>query len=409
MSNAESITEEAPIELPKVRTHPFDPPTELGSLREQRPLCRLRYPDGEVGWLVTSHALAKAVLTDARFGMRFRTMPMGDPEQWSMIFETFEKTGISIANIGELDPPEHTRYRRLLAAPFSLRGVEAYRQRIEQIVAAVLDAMEQSGPPADLVRMFATPIAAATQCVMLGARDGDGDRFLRFNEVAFSPMSTIDEVREAFREFCDYLLPMIEQKRREPADDVMSFVIGQGELSEEEIFSIVATLFIGGHGTVAAMLALGPFALLTHPDQLEALRADPASIGAAVEELLRYVPVFQTSAHTRKALEDVDLDGILIKAGESVTVSLAAANRDSNEFEHPDALDLKRSGKRHLGFGAGTHMCIGHHLARLQIRIGIGSLFERFPRLRLAVPADEVPLFSGDYFSYGLHQLPVTW
>jgi cytochrome P450 len=378
-------------------------------LREQQPVCRFRYPDGQVGWLVTSHALAKAVLTDLRFGMNWRCAPNGDPEVWALIFETFAKSGICAANFAEMDPPEHTRYRRLLAAPFSLRRIEVYRPRVEAVVDSVLDAIERSGPPADLVSAFATPIAGATQCLTLGAAEDDTYRFLRFNGVTFSPTSTLDEVRAAFDEFWGYLVPLIERKRREPADDVMSFVIGQNELSDEEIVSIIALLFIGGHGTTASQLALGAFALLTHPEQLAALRGDLDSIDAAVEELLRYVTVFQAGSHTRRALEDAQLDGALIRAGERVTVHLAAANRDPHEFEHPDALDLKRSHGRQLAFGAGMHMCIGHHLARMEVQIGLRKLLERFPTLRLAVPAEEVPYFSGDYYHYGLHELPVAW
>jgi len=398
-----------PIELPTERTAPFDLPAELARLRDERPVTRLRYPDGGTGWLVTSYDHARTVLTDGRFGMGFRRMPVGDPHVWAAVFEALEATGISVANLAELDPPEHTRYRRLLSGPFSRPEIAGYTERVQIIVDRTLDAMAAAGPPADLVSAYATPIAAATQCVMLGAAEDDGDRFLRFNEVAFHPASSIDEVREAFRQFCDYLRPLIAAKRGQPEADLMSYVLSRGDLGDDEIFSIVAQLFIAGHGTVRDTLGLTAFFVLTAGAQLRALWRDPEQVNAAVEEILRYLTIFQVSAHTRRALEDVELDGHLIRAGESVTVSLAAANRDPRHFGDPESFDLTAKASGHHGFGHGRHVCLGQHVARLQMRLALPALFERFATLALATPPDEVTLLGGDHFNYGVRDLLVTW
>ena len=414
MSSADSLTERTPIEMPKVRTHLFDPPSVLAELREREPVCRLQYPDGHVGWLVTSHRLGSTVLTDSRFGrpriegLPFGRLPLGDPVKWAEFTDAWEKSGALVANPLRFDPPEHTRLRRVLSGQFTLRRVAEHRARIEQIVANELDAMEEAGPPADLLKVFATPVSLATHCAILGVPEREGERFAGLTQSALDPRISLDETMAAYGEFIDFVQTVIEHKRREPGDDLASYVISSGELTDEEIFSTIFTLFQAGHEPTASTLALGTFALLCHPDQLEALRADPSLIDAAVEEVFRYVPVFQI-AGSRTALEDVELDGVLIKAGEDVTVSLAAANRDPEKFDHPDEFDIVRSGRGHLAFGHGIHMCVGQHLGRLELQVALAELLRRFPALRLAVPADQVPVNGGEQITYGVQELPITW
>jgi len=403
------VADLAPVAFPMKRTQLFDPPPELGSLRAEQPLCPLRYPDGEVGWLVSNYALSRALLKDSRLGMRPKAVAVGDPEVWSVVFEGLEKTGVSLANLLELDPPDHTRYRRLLGPLFTRSRVDEQRDQIEAIVTDTLDAMQEAGPPVDLVKMFATPIAASTQCVTLGAPVNDGDQFLRFPAAALSPNATEVQIRAAFQEFTDYLEPLIEQKRREPGDDIISYIVRQEELSTAEIFSIIAQLFIGGHSTVEGMLALSVFVLLTNPEQLKILRDDPSAIDKAVDELLRYATIFQIGAATRVALEDIEVGDAIIREGEGVTVSLAAADRDPDRFTEPDTLDLRREQNAHLAFGQGIHMCLGQHFARLEMKVGLSRLIERFPTLRLAVPVEAVEMAGDDELNYGVRELPVAW
>ncbi len=202
-----------------------------------------------------------------------------------------------------------------------------------------------------------------------------------------------------------YLGELVQAKRAEPTDDLLSGLTTTA-LTDEELTNIGFMLLGAGLDTTANMISLGMFALLRNPEQLAALRADPGIADHAVEELLRYLPIIPFTM--RAALEDVELDGQLVRAGETVTISLPAANRDPSKYTDPDTLDLFRSTSGHLGFGHGVHQCLGQQLARVEVQVALPALINRFPTLRLAVPADEVPLRT-DMAIYGVHRLPVTW
>ena len=325
------------------------------------------------------------------------------------IEEALGGAGAFAGDLLHLDPPEHTRLRRLLAGPFSIRNISDHREDIERIVDRLLDAMVTAGPPADLKSAFAIPVSLATHCLLLGIPERDGQRFGQMLGVAVDPASTADDVIAEFRSFSDYLRPILARKRVGHADDLMSLIAKTPGLTDDEVFSLVLMLFLSGHDTTATMLALGTLVLLQYPRQLALLRADPATIGPAVEELLRYLTIFQAGAFTRIAREDVTFDGVTIRAGDSISVSLAAANRDPARFESPDVLDIARTEGGHLAFGQGPHMCVGQHLARLEIQVGLTRLFERLPSLRLATPFENVPFLSGQHLVYGVQQLPVVW
>jgi cytochrome P450 len=410
MTGTHPIAEHAPVELPTVRTHPFDPAPELALLREQRPLCRLHYPGDQLGWLVTSHALARAVLADPRFSVRVHLRAHGDTDKLAEIHEKFrEQVGegaMEAGNLLALDPPEHTPLRRLQAGYFTVRRAIERRPGIERIVASRLDAMQQTGPPVDLVETFAFPVHSLTICDLLGFPDTDLETFDRRPQVMRDREASADEAAAAAREFFDYVRSAIEQKRAQPTDDVLSDLVSTRELTDDELIGVAFML----SGTATAnMLALGTFALLYDPERWETLRADPSLIEKAVEELLRYLTVFQPSPVGRTALEDVEFDGITIKAGEHVTVSLAAANRDPEKFADPDRFEPSRDASGHLALGHGRHMCIGQHLARVELQVGLTGLIQRFPTLRLAVPVDDVPLYSDEHEIYGVHHVPVRW
>jgi cytochrome P450 len=220
---------------------------------------------------------------------------------------------------------------------------------------------------------------------------------------------SIDQVTEATEEFRRYLQEVVARKRAEPGNDLMTHIIETGDFTDDEILGILVLLFVAGVDTTASMLATGTFALLCHPEQLEIMRADPTSIDVGVEELMRYLTVFNIGSLTRTALEDVEVDGEVIRAGELVSVSLLGANRDGERFEQPDELDLHRGGKGQVGFGHGVHVCLGQHLARLEMRIAFARLLERFPTLRLAVPTEEVPLSGDGALTFSVRALPVAW
>jgi cytochrome P450 len=402
-------TSPSAIELPVERQAIFDPPAELSALREQRPLCRLKYRSGEVGWLVTSYELARAVMTDARFILGgHKAFPIQDQAQFTTLVETFERMG-GVASLLLLDAPDHMRIRRLLVGDFSVSKVGELKPHINRIVEERLDAMEQAGPPVDLVKEFAEPVALLTHCALLGLPEQESVRLSTVNRAVTDPDSPPASVEAAILECCDYLTSLFARKRAEPQDDLLSRLLASEELTEGELLSLTVDLFNAGVDTVVTMLASGPFALLCHPDQMAALQAEPDSIDLAVEELMRYLTVFKVGALTRTAREDIELEGETIRAGECVTVSLAAANRDPARFEEPDVLDLDRSARGQMGFGHGPHVCLGQHLARLEMRVGIGELLRRFPTLRLAVPAEEIPVAGNDRLIFSVMELPVAW
>ncbi|WP_435156444.1 cytochrome P450 [Amycolatopsis sacchari] len=378
---------------------PFDPPAELSKLREKRPLSRLEYPDGHLGWLATSHALVREVLTDRRFSVRaeLRHLPVGAPAQ--------QPRPAPPGTFSAADPPEHTRYRRLLTGQFTVRRMRQLADHIKAITDEYLDAMERHGSPADLVEVLAKPVPAQVICELLGVPFAERDQFQEHAYALFRLDSGPEELGAAYTAVREFVRGLVTAKRSAPGDDLLSGLTAS-DLTDEELVNIGFTLLGAGLDTTANMLALGTFALLAHPDQLATLRAEESTVDQATEELLRYLSIVPFTV--RVALEDVELGGTLIKAGETVTVSLAAADRDPGKFPHPDALDLGRPTAGHVAFGHGIHQCLGQQLARVELQVVLPALVNRFPSLRLAVPSEDVPLRT-DMLIYGVHHLPVAW
>lgn len=404
MSNCVPSADTVPISLPTARSNYFDPPLELARLREEQSLRRLEYVDGHQGWLVTSYALARAVLCDARFSSRPELLrpPVGTLRASSTV-----RRAADPGDFVRIDPPEHTRFRRMLAGEFTVRKMNELRPQIESIVEGRLDAMEQAPRPVDLVQMFAVPVPMLTICELLGVPYSSRKRFERETQVMVSVASTSDEVAASVQAVTDFLYELVRDKRARPSEDLLGRLVVMGQLSDTELVGIARALLLGGHETTANMLAFGTFALLLHPAQLKALKADYSLIDNTVEELLRYLTIVQFG-RTRAALEDIELEGRVIKEGECVTVSLPAANRDPHKFAEPDEFNIIQASGGHLSFGHGIHQCIGQHLARLEMRIGLSALFKWFPQLRMAVAPEDIPL-RRQMITYGVHELPVTW
>lgn len=392
-----------PVTLPLARVRPLDPPEDLARWREEDPIRPLAYPDGHQGWLVTGHAAARAILADPRFSTRIDLLHMPIPQRAAQFRSTLRRPGFFL----RMDPPDHTRYRRLLAGQFTVRRMKLLEPRIEEITRDHLDAMEDVGGPIDLVRAFALPIPSLVICELLGVPYADRKKFQRDSAVLLSLDSTVEEVEAAMNDLLDYLDELVRRKRAEPDDDLVSGLATDTDLTDEELTGITTLLLIAGHETTANMLALGTYALLRNPAQLAAVRDKPEVVEDAVEELLRYLTVIHIGP-VRAALEDVEIDGRLIRAGESVTLSVSAANRDPERFPEPDQLDVTRHAGGHLTFGHGIHQCLGQQLARTEMRIAYPALLRRFPGLRLAVPPEEVPMRT-NMAIYGVHRLPVTW
>ncbi|MEU2660287.1 cytochrome P450 [Streptomyces sp. NPDC007325] len=375
---------------------PFDPPAELLDAREHGPISRLTHPGGMPGWLITGYDLVRSVLADPRFSSRKDLLNVVDFE-------------IPPAPPGEfllMDDPEHARYRKPLVGKFTVRRMRLLTERIEQVTAECLDAMAEAGPTADLVAAFAKPIPTIVICEILGVPYEDRASFQQQIDTFMGGEVSDEELIAAYTATQEYLARLVAAKRAHPTDDVLS-ELTDSDLSDEELKGISLILLAAGFDTTANMLALGTFALLQNPEQLAALRADPSLTDGAVEELLRYLSVAKTFMRT--ALEDVEVGGQTIEAGTTVVLSYHTANRDPERFTDPGALDIRRPFDGHLAFSHGIHQCLGQQLARIEMRVAFRALIERFPTLRLAVPAEEVALRPESADIFGVKSLPVTW
>jgi cytochrome P450 len=411
---AEAIVSTLRVPLPAEliqRDKPFDPPAALLALRERGPVHRVTMRNGEPAWVITGHAEARAALADPRFTSDrseddFVTRHLPD-EVRKIIAERMFRDGFFI----NMDPPQHTRFRRLLTGQFTVRRMRDLTQHIEEIVTERLDAMLAAGTTADLVPTFALPVPSLVICELLGVPYADRATFQHWSEVAIRMDGPIEEAMAAGDRMRSYVRELIHHKRAEPTDDILSGLIhnpaADPPLTDEELINIAALLLLAGHETTANMLALGTFALLQHPDQLTALRADPTLMDDAIDELLRYLTIVHTGLF-RGTKEDLDLAGHHIPARSLVVISLPAANRDTTHWPQPEVLDVTRPRGPHLAFGHGVHQCLGQQLARVEMSVGYTHLLRRLPNLRLAVPPDQIPL-KADLFVYGVYSLPITW
>ncbi|WP_369201227.1 cytochrome P450 [Streptomyces sp. PU-14G] len=391
-----------PITAP--RPNAADPPEILRELRDEDPLRPMTFAEGRSGWLATGYSAVRAVLADSRFSAKQELMvlPVDAPGAAKGVPA---EPGAFI----RMDPPDHTKYRSNLIAEFTVRRMNQLEPRIVKVTNEALDAMEAAGPPVDLIQAFALPIPSLVMCDVFGVpAEGRAD-FEHSMAVTDSFESTREEVQAAFAKMSSYFPPLIESKRKNPTDDIFSGIVNGSEFTVEELTNIGLTLFVGGFESTTHMIGLGVYSLLTNPEQGAALRADLGLVDGAVEELLRYLSIVHRGP-IRVALEDVELEGRLIKKGEPVMMSFPAANRDPHKYESPESLDITRTARGHLAFGHGVHQCIGQQLARVEMRIAFAALFERFPGLRLAVEPGEVPL-KNQLFStiHGLQKLPVAW
>ncbi|NUW34066.1 cytochrome P450 [Nonomuraea sp. SMC257] len=399
MSNTYYRDEPVTPSLDRSPDCPFDPAPALTALRAEQPIARLAAPEGAPGvWMITGYELVRQILADPRFSSRYETH-----------YHPLAGGHLPPAPVGDLtgmDAPRHTRFRKLLAGKFTVRRMNLLTERVTEITRDRLDAMERQGPPADLVEVFAQPVPALMICELLGVPYEDRDQFQSFTQ-ALSDPGTAEAQYAAFVELGAYLRELALAKRAEPTDDLLSDLATGGDLTDEELGGVAAFLLGAGLDTTANMLALGTFALLRNPAQLTALRGDPDLAAGAVEELLRYLSV--AAIGMRGVLEDVELGGRQLRAGDTVVIAINAANRDPARFSDPDALDLRRSAAGHLAFGHGAHQCLGQQLARIEMRVAFPALLTRFPSLRLAVPAEELSLRADPSQVYGVHSLPVTW
>ncbi|MBA8825402.1 cytochrome P450 [Saccharopolyspora lacisalsi] len=398
-----TTTESTPRSYPfsaaeKLRLDPF-----YAELRKTEPLSRVQLPYGQPAWLATRYEDAKTVLADPRFS-RAAAVDNDEPRL---------RSRRPAGGILAMDPPEHTRLRKLVAKAFTVRRVERLRPRAQEIADELADGMLESGSPAELVEDFALPLPITVICELLGVPYEDRADFRDWSDAFLSTTKlTEQQVEDYIDRFQNYMAGLIERRRQQPEDDLLSALVEardeHDKLSEQELVELSVGILVAGHETTASQIPNFVYVLLTHPEQLEQLRQQPERVPEAVEELLRYVPLGVSAAFPRYALEDVELGGVLVRAGEPVVVGVASANRDEEVFSDPERFGLDHEAGPHIGFGHGPHHCLGAQLARMELQVALETLLARLPGLRFAVPEDEVPWKTG-MIVRGPLSLPVAW
>lgn len=402
-----STIDQAEFPAPRAAGCPFDPPPALQALREQTRLARVKLSTGATPWLVTRHEDQRALLLDPRV-----SSDVTRPGYPSPVVMTSETRGAPISFI-LMDDPEHARLRRMVTASFMIKRVEAMRPGVQKVVDDLLDDLLAGPKPVDLVEAFALPVPSLVICQLLGVPYADHDFFQDNSKVLINRDVSAEERFAASGRLFEYLDNLIGEKMANPADDLLSGLverIASGELTRNDAAQMGVLMLIAGHETTANMIALGTLALLEHPDQLELLRTssgDPGVVASAVEELLRYLHITH-NGRRRVALEDIEIAGETIRAGEGIILANDIANRDPAVFADPDRLDLTRDARRHVAFGFGVHQCLGQPLARMELQVVYSTLYQRIPTLKLATTLDQIP-FKHDGSVYGVYELPITW
>ncbi|MGW3265201.1 cytochrome P450 [Streptomyces sp. NPDC001056] len=404
-------TEETPLAeaVPPVRHWPaldltgtdFDP--VLTELMREGPVTRIQLPNGEGwAWLVTRYDDVRMVTNDPRFGREAvmdkpvtRLAPHFIPDRGA---------------VGFLDPPDHTRLRRSVTAAFTAKGVERVREKARGMLDELIDRLLADGPPADLTATVLSPFPIAVICELMGVPAADRHDMHEWTQLILSSAHGKEVSERAKREMGAYFSDLIGARGRSTAEDVTSLLgaaVGRGEVTLEEAVGLAVLLQIGGEAVTNNSGQMF-YLLLTRPDLAERLCSAPEIRPRAIDELLRFIPHRNAVGLSRIALEDVEIRGVRIRAGDAVYVSYLAANRDPEVFPDPEEIDFSRSPNPHVSFGFGPHYCPGGQLARLESELLVDALLDRIPGLKLAVPPEEVPFKKGALIR-GPAALPVMW
>jgi cytochrome P450 len=374
-------------------------------LRREEPVCRIQMPYGRPAWLVTTYELSKVVLGDPRFS-REASLEGDNPRESRVDYSQIPE---SIIN---MDPPEHTRIRQLLGQAFTKRRVEQMRPRARKIASGLIDDLTAAGPPADLVQGFSLALPAIVICDLLGIPESDRHQFRGWTAAMVSTSVTSpEEQQEIFLKLFTYFDGLFAQRREQPGDDLLSSLVlardNQDRLTESELRFLGITLLVAGYESTAYQITNAVYTLLTHPEQLDLLRARPQLIPDAVEELLRFM-VLGESVTPRIATADVQLGDVLIRAGEPVLTAGPSVNQDETVFDRPGEFDITRQPNPHLTFGFGPHFCPGAHLARMELQVSLEAILSRLPGLRMAGPESYLVWREGTMLR-GLTTFPLSW
>lgn len=397
------MTESAVCPIPHERDHPLQPPVGFPEALRDGPV-KMRWPNGVEAWVVSSYAGARQVLSHPGFSNRKGGHPELRTDAGEPVLDADQP-----GNINGIDGEAHMRLRRPLSRGFMVKRMNQLRPRIQQIVDEHLDVMERKGAPADLVSSLCLPLPSLVIAELLGVPPEHQELFQATAGEMFGKNGSKDEYNALAGRLAEVLAPIVAEKKDAGTnDDLIGLMANDTDFSMDELIFLCIGLLAAGHETTSNFLGLFTLHLFEKPDQLEILRRDPSRADVMVEELMRYtVGQLGGAGLTRRATEDVEVDGVLIKAGDWVSVSLHA-NLDEALCPRAGELDLEREAVSHLGFGFGPHQCLGANLARAELQIGLRSLFERFPNLRPAVPVTEMR-YRTDMITYGAAEIPVVW
>lgn len=396
-----SVGAELPsIPAPRAEGCPLAPAPAFSDWRDSEGLQAAVWK-GKPVWMISRYQDIRAALVDERLSAN------------TQLYGVQTESGETALIFPRMDDPEHQRLRRMLTRDFTFRRAEEMRPQIQELVDGFLDEMIAAGPPVDLVSKFALPVPSRVICLLLGVPYEDHEFFQKQSAAGLDSKASEEQRLQAQVALFTYMFELVARKERDPGDDLMSRLIADyvaaGELNRETAAMNGQMLLSAGHETTASMIALGTLALLQHPDAAARLREtdDQAVVAGIIEELMRYLSIVH-SLVDRVALEDVNVGGQLVRAGESVLMNLPAGNFDPAFVDQPDRLDVNRNCRGHLGFGYGVHQCLGQNLARAELQIALTTLVRRLPGLRLAVEPDQLR-FHNDKEIYGVEELPVTW
>ena len=402
------LPEPIPLHGAAYKTDPYPLYREL---RDTGPVHRVRFPSGIAAWLVTGYDAATHTLTDPRFG---KNHALGNAN-WRELASIMPEPQHSQLQVHLLhqDPPQHTVMRRLVVDAFAPRRVEALRSRFQELAEGLVDALPEHGPT-DLVAGFAARFPFQVLAEVIGLPSHLAGRFDRDWGKVVQPVGPNDPGRPRYearlRALQGYIAEVVADRHVNGGDDLLGSLVrarDEGTLSPQELDSMVFQLLVAGQEPVTNQISTMLVTLLRHPDQLARLREEPALMPRAVEELLRHDSAFELTTW-RFLAEDGDVHGTRIPAGDSVIVSLCAANRDPRRFPDADVLDLDRSPNSHLAFGHGIHFCPGAALARAELAVALGTLLSRLPGLRAAADLDELTWIPA-VLARGVDRLPVVY
>ncbi len=390
------------IDFPLAPPGTMGPPAEYVRLRAQCPVAGIDVDEKATAWYVTRYADVRSLIADPRL---VRPTINDWPDQPDL-----DDQGPGLVTMMELEGPEHTALRRALTDAFSVRTVRRlYRPHLRKLADGLLDSLAASGPPGDLVTEFAEPFPLLMMCDLVGMPYEEREYFLPMADACLGAMQTLDEGRRVTGELRAFVAAQIERKRREPADDLLTYLVREcdsGVLTEEAVISFGLSMLVAGYRTTTMFVANAFLTLLAEPDEFARLRDRRELMPTAVEELLRYIPVMN-GVVVLLATQDIELPGHTFRQGEGIHIVLAAANRDESVFPDPDRLDLGRVANPHIIFGRGAHNCIGSHLARAELTVALEAVLDRFPDLHLI--DGQPPTWDDESPAKSPLTLPVRW